>query len=491
MKRNIFVLLMLGALLFTVSCTGKSNDDPQPGGTQPDDPPKSAAEEALGFDREDHQGAEFQVLLNNYKDFFDLARDFDISAEPRDKVEEETFNRNRACEEYLGITLKYTPENGGWNGTMHQTVDRLFLGGDQTYDMVVMGMNTGIMNGTVGSFANVLDMDSVNTGHGWWLPDLDENVAINGKLILLAGDSCISTYGYLGCVFTNLTVAEDYNLETDFYQMVRDHKWTLETFFTLASQISVDRDGSGAVEGESAADVFGWANCGTGVRAMWSSCGIDLVQRDSNGDYFWRETLDQRAIQMAQLLADVNQADWNFYFGRVENGAQTAFTQNRTLFLTYFLYMAQNLTDMEHPYAILPMPLYDSTQEDYRSVSISAHNALFFLQNTKDPSLSGKVAEFMGWYGSERIIPEYYDNALKYRYSNLENNIEMLELIRDTRTACGNELFGVIGNGVGILPLSPANTEETGFYSNPVSVYQNQSSVLNITLRKYLDEYNY
>lgn len=153
--------------------------------------------------------------------------------------------------------------------------------------------------------------------------------------------------------------------------------------------------------------------------------------------------------------------------------------------------MAQNLTDMEHPYAILPMPLYDSTQEDYRSVSISAHNALFFLQNTKDPSLSGKVAEFMGWYGSERIIPEYYDNALKYRYSNLENNIEMLELIRDTRTACGNELFGVIGNGVGILPLSPANTEETGFYSNPVSVYQNQSSVLNITLRKYLDEYNY
>ena len=270
MKRNIFVLLMLGALLFTVSCTGKSNDDPQPGGTQPDDPPKSAAEEALGFDREDHQGAEFQVLLNNYKDFFDLARDFDISAEPRDKVEEETFNRNRACEEYLGITLKYTPENGGWNGTMHQTVDRLFLGGDQTYDMVVMGMNTGIMNGTVGSFANVLDMDSVNTGHGWWLPDLDENVAINGKLILLAGDSCISTYGYLGCVFTNLTVAEDYNLETDFYQMVRDHKWTLETFFTLASQISVDRDGSGAVEGESAADVFGWANCGTGVRAMWS-----------------------------------------------------------------------------------------------------------------------------------------------------------------------------------------------------------------------------
>ena len=113
MKRNIFVLLMLGALLFTVSCTGKSNDDPQPGGTQPDDPPKSAAEEALGFDREDHQGAEFQVLLNNYKDFFDLARDFDISAEPRDKVEEETFNRNRACEEYLGITLKYTPENGG------------------------------------------------------------------------------------------------------------------------------------------------------------------------------------------------------------------------------------------------------------------------------------------------------------------------------------------------------------------------------------------
>ena len=484
MKRVISGFLLLVLFLSAVSCRNSGGKADTGNGTTTGAEDEPAVAELLGFAREDNGGQTFNVLLSNNQDSV-MGSDFEASAESADKVEAATFNRNRACEEYLGITLKYTPENGGWNGTMHQTVDRLVFTGDQTYGMVVMGMNAGIMNGTVGSFANVLDMDYIDLSHSWWVPDLDENVAVNGKLILLAGDSCISTYGYLGCIFANLTVAQNYNVETDFYQTVRDREWTLETFLTIASQVSEDRDGDGEM------DVIGWANCQTGVRIMWSSCDLNLIRRDSNGEYYWPETLDQRSIQMAQRLADANKGEWNAYFSSAIDCAQDLSIPNRALFLSFCLFLSRNFTGIEDPYAILPMPLYDSSQENYLSVGISAYNALFFLTNTKNPDLSGKVAEFMGWYGSEHIIPEYYDNSLKYRYSNLENNIEMLELIRDTISASANETFGVIDDGVGILAMTAANTNETGFYSNPVSVYRNRSAVLNIALREYMSKYDH
>ena len=148
---------------------------------------------------------------------------------------------------------------------------------------------------------------------------------------------------------------------------------------------------------------------------------------------------------------------------------------------------------MQSDFAILPLPKYDREQSDYISTNVSAYNALFFLSSTANPDLSGKVAEFMGWYGKEYIIPAYYDNYLKLRSSNKEENIEMLDLIRDKLRVSPNELYGVIENVIGRTALTDENvlniTTEPPFYSNPVSQWEKITRVANKKIQEYIMKY--
>ena len=490
MKRILLVLLVLGMLTGVLfACKPKTPVNPVETGTA-----EIPAEDNPGFPKANYNDREFHVLVNNENEHFDMKSDF-IGAPDGNIVEQAIYRRTAACEEYLGIAIEYHEQNGAYNSGIIQALTNYIEAESCIYDMVAIGLNTGIRGQNISIFYNVLDMDSINVEHDWWVQDTVEQVSMNGQLYFLTGDVCTSTYGYLGCVFANLRVADDFRLGVDFYELVEDDQWTLDAFLSLFRDVSRDVDGT---DGISTNDVFGWANVSTGVRVMWSSCDMNLFVRDEVTEAFSLKTaLDDRMLTFVDQLKSAYELPNSFYFGdMIKAEADNAFIADRCLFYTYYVFKARsfNESNMTSSFAILPLPKYNEEQSNYISTNVSAYNALFFPSSITDPTLCGKVAEYMGWSGKRTVVPVYYDEFLKLRSTNKEENIAMLDLIRENLRITPNELYGVIDDVIGYTALTDRNvigaeSAPAPFYSNPVSQWKKISGLANKDLRAYILKY--
>ena len=231
MKKILLVLLSLILALSTLASCGPKKQQNEETGTVGEQ--EKTMSDLLGFESEYNGDAVFNILLNNSEGAFTMSRDFYADENESDAVSKEIISRNYACEDYLGIDINYIKSAGNWNSDMVQKIYNQVAGGSSEFDMVAMGLNTGIMGSYIDIYQNVLEINSVKVDHDWWVQEMAEQASVNGKLIFLSGDACLSTYAYLGCVFANLKVADDFSLETDFYELVEEGGWTLEEFFRL------------------------------------------------------------------------------------------------------------------------------------------------------------------------------------------------------------------------------------------------------------------
>lgn len=488
MKKIIPMILIL-SILFSVLVSCNMKKDPNSTDSSSDSQTTATVEtemktsDILGFDTEDNNYNDFIILQNTI-----YSNDFYAEKNSGSLVNDAVYERNLSCEEYLGITISYILEPGNWNSDMSQKIYNTVLSGTYAWDMVSMSLNGGILGGYVDCYMNVLEMDYINTEHSWWVQEMKEMVAVNDKMIFLTGDCSMSTYSCMGCVFANLDVAEQYGLNVDFYNLVSNGEWTLEKFISSYKGVLSDINGDGI---DYNTDTFGWANYGIGVRVLWSSCDMNLLEQGSDGTYTVKPTLEERVINFANQLMGAYKEPNSVYFQTNEQDVVSAFTNDRCLFVTHLLYMAEkfNQNNMESKYAILPMPKYDSEQKDYITANQSSYNVLFFPKTIASPELSAKVAEYMGWYGQKNVVPAYYDVTLKYRYNNVEKNVEMLDLIRENLRVTSNEVYGVVGDMIGLTAMTAKNTADTGFYSNPASVWKSKYSAYNEKLTAYINNY--
>ncbi len=497
MKRIFLCLLALVLLTSTllVSCGNKddkpvASDQVSAGGTTAD---------ILGFDKQNHD-RDFTILLNDKYSY--TKRDFLVDDYTSNGLSKVIYERNLACEDYLGIKIRIIPEDGSYNSEIINKLYTLVSSGSCEYDMVSMGLNTGIIGGYINIYQNIMKMDYVDLEHDWWVGDMVDQTCINNQLYFLTGDACLSTYTYIGCIFANLAVAEDYRVTVDFYDMVKKGDWTIDEFLRLGKLVESDDNGDGTLD--PLTETYGWCNHDIGVRLMWTSAGIEFIQRQPDGTFGLRSDLDSRILDLVDKFMTAyndprtatlvgNQNDKNMY---------EAFIDDRVFLVSTYLGQADNFksNNMDSPFAILPMPKYDANQTDYISVNMCAYNALFFPLTIPSPELSAQVAEFMGWYGQDKVVPEYYDVALKYRQNDVEANIEMLDLIRDKLIVSPNESYGCVhstGGASSIMYYTQLTDYTTGnkgdgsvaFYSNTSSIWKTNAPLISTAIKDYVFQY--
>ena len=478
MKKLLLILLTIALLLPATLLTSCEDKKKKPADTSTND--GNELSDVLGFGQQDNGNEEFTILLNNSLEINE--RDFKADANASDVVSKATYDRNLACEEYLGIALNYIPEAGNWNSGMPKKIQDAVDSGNCPYDMVVMGMNTGIIGGQISSYKNILEMDYINLSHSWWVQDLVEQNSINDQLYFISGDACVTTYAFIGCMYVNLDVASAFNINENFYELVKSGNWTMDKFYDLLKR--VERNNDGNPEFDPTKDTYGWCNYdASGVRLMWSSCDMNMIVREDDGRFVLRESLDDKMLTFISKLKD--HADTAPHSAYVPAGDEmyNAFVQNRVLFVSGMLSYMEKFKqhNIESAFAVLPLPKYDTNQEDYISTNFPSYNALYFPKIVNSPELSAQVAEYMGWYGQQHVIPAYYDEALKYRQNDDKANVEMIDLLRDTLRVTPNESYGVIGkteknSSVSIMSYTQATkyslTNPDGLYSNPGSFWE-------------------
>ena len=491
MKKLLLLLLTLSLVLSTVllaSCDSKKPPVVTDDETESTEESKEQTiEDILGFGEQNYN-EEFQIFLNNAYE-----GDFYAAETESDLVSVATYDRNLACEEFFGISIEYTKEPGNWNSGFPDKLYTLVMTGACDYDMVAMGLNTGLIGGHIDIYENILQMDQITPTHAWWVQDLIEQISINNQLYFIAGDAAVSSYQLIGCIFANLSVAENFNLDVDFYELVKSGNWTMAEFLRLFRLVGVDGNDDGKFD--SATETFGWANYGIGVRLMWSSCDINLIERQSDDTFAVRSGLDDRIVSFVSALKEAYDDPHHDYLGTTKP-AVDAFVTDRVLFVSGFLSLAENFKTegITSPYAILPMPKYDTQQADYISTNMPAYNVLYFPKNIPSLEMSAQVAEYMGWYGQEKIVPAYYDQTLMLRQNDVEANIEMLNMIRDNLRVTPNESYGTIGREGTDAPMyltqmTDSNCKDTAFYSVPSSVWKSSYPNFYSQISNYVFQY--
>ena len=460
-----------------------------------------SAADILGFDKQNNNDKVFTVFVNNT--YPSTERDFYVANSSENNLTKAIYERNVACEEYLGIKFDFKRDKGAYNSDLPKTLDTLIKGQACEYDMVAMGLNTGIAGNYINIYSNVMKMKYIDLNHEWWVQDMVEQTSINGQLYFLTGDACLSTYSYIGCILANLAVSDEWQTNTDLYQTVKDGDWTVDEMLRLAKMVGEDTDNNGAMESKTG-ETYGWCMHNVLVRLMWSSCNMELIVRNADGTFALRDSLDTRMMDFVTTLKNAyDDPHTDVVAGDMTAATDDAikdFVGDRVLFMSTYLETAEKMktNNMESPFAILPMPKYDDAQEDYISANIASYNALFFpisieSMDGKSAELSAMVAEFMGWQGKEKLVPEYYDVTMKYKNSDVSANIEMLDLIRDKLRVTPNESYGVISvSGVGAVMGWVQLTDyavKSGFYADPASHWQTNAPIVRSAIQTYVLQY--
>ena len=111
---------------------------------------------------------------------------------------------------------------------------------------------------------------------------------------------------------------------------------------------------------------------------------------------------------------------------------QKIFQEDRALIFAHDLRTSAKLRDMETDYGIVPYPKYDAQQEKYYSTATDIFSLMLFPSTVSDLDFVGCVTEAMCAVSSAKVIPAYYDIALKDKYNRDVQSAEMLDIIRDS-----------------------------------------------------------
>ena len=97
---------------------------------------------------------------------------------------------------------------------------------------------------------------------------------------------------------------------------------------------------------------------------------------------------------------------------------------------------------MKSNYSILPYPKYDETQESYFTASRNTHNAFSMPTTCANPEMAGAVLEALSASNYEKVLPTYFEVALKTKYASDNQTAKTFDIIHDSMVLDFGYVYG-------------------------------------------------
>ncbi len=446
MKKRILALLLFTAML--TSCVS-TMPDPAQEIADPKQNEETAVAEETAAETEPVDSLEARQLVDdelgsrsfNGATFTTLSCDENIydtsyyGEEIGNSIHDAVYARDRAVEERFDIKFNHNMVNWSEHANMFNNSVMAGIDEYQLYLGQAISASSMVPNDV---FLNWKDIPNINYDKPWYSKASNDALTINGKNYLLLGSMSISCLGYTYCMFMNLLEAGNLNLP-DIYETVNSGKWTYDTLYEYASTCNVDRDGDGKM-GEG--DFFGYATrLGDVPTYMWAF-DADIVNINNDGTFkvaFSDEKTVSTVEKMVALVKENNGTTMGdkaeAYTGGFLFHGGVEFTHGNALIATGFVKdaVSPGYLEMEEPYAIIPYPKFDETQQEYHTMSDGSFGIHCAPKTVQDTEMLGVIVEACNAEAWKTIEPAYYDTALKYRGARDEGSIAMLDLLLNAR----------------------------------------------------------
>ncbi len=338
-------------------------------------------------------------------------------------------------------------------------------------------------------YTNLYDVPYIkdNLAADFYFPDVVEELTVNDKLYFLVGDYSLSYWEFAYVLFFNKAIAENNNLE-DIYQLVRDGKWTYDKMAELSKGIWTDLNGDSYPDPE---DSFGYvSDIPNTTDALVAHFDVFLTGRNEKGDIIFDVDQGKMVSILEKFIEFKKSDDTHFVYTTSDmtldsNPADKIFREGRALFYPAMLNRAQEFRGMETDFGIVPYPKWNEQQEKYYTQAQDGYSVGVIPIDVTNLEKCGAVVDVLSALSSEKVIPAYYDMALKDKYSRDDDSAEMLDLIREGFSVNFGYFYGPT---LGCQNIFRNLIQQDN--SNFVSYYAVNSKGYDRNLKKMMDSYS-
>ena len=411
--RSITVILMVIAALAATSCGNTSTP------VNTDVTTEEVTTEA-SLPEYDFEGREYRILCRTDKDY-----EFNITGETGDIVDDAVYARNLKVNEEYNVSITPIMVDGDWNSRDIFTgaIAASVLSGSDDYDLIA-GYNAYITTLITQGYLTDLNELGIDFSSPWWYSGFNDNVEIAGQKYFCLGDASLTMWEDLEVVYFNKQIAEDYNIKSP-YEHVNEDSWTFDKLREYCLLVSDDLNGDSIMD----------------ENDQW---GMIFYNQRSLAPYFeisYCRTGDDGYPEICLFNENtVNAYDIMYDFLCVSNAAkqfapdidQKIFEEDRALFYQGPLRYAELFRDKTTDFGIVPFPKHDELQDRYYTTVVDDLSVFCIPTSAQDKEYCGIILDALCRESSELVIPQYYEKALKLKYSRDTDSEQMLNLIRDS-----------------------------------------------------------
>ncbi len=272
---------------------------------------------------------------------------------------------------------------------------------------------------TDGSCVDLLSLNNISIDREWWDQNAVNELVTNGKLYNVTGDLFYAHMQVVSFFMFNKRIANDYHID-DPYEYVYNDEWVSDVFIEMCAQTTHDLDGDGQKPG----DLYGVSLQNSTSYSFINGSGVKLVERDTNGDLVWTEDSD-RLVSVLDKYIDLYT---KYAYCRMRDGANainagvfTADYQDFPAGKSFFQWgtarrIAMSYRSMEDDFGILPIPKFDESQDRYyHDVNSYTGYSWMIPVSASDAEYSAYISDALAYYGSELIIPAFYEQCLEQK----------------------------------------------------------------------------
>jgi len=363
-----------------------------------------------------------------------------------DVVDDALYNRDLTVEQRLNVDINNIGESYTW-GTRNEYLNKIrssVQAGDGTYDIVSGQYATMPSLIAEGMYAELSQFGVLDFDKPWWVGDLIEQTAVNGKLYMATGDITTKTIKSVCCYFANKRLWEEYKLDNPI-ETVYAGKWTIDYTASIIKNTYRDLNGDGAKD---ASDQFGFINYNAnGATGYLSAFDLKVTTLNKSGYpelSLGEERVHDAVQKMCSFLHDNNEV----FTSNDHLANYQAFIEGRTLMINGFFQDAGNTyKEMPDDFYVLPYPKYDEAQKNYQTRLGEANTLFAITASCEDKEMTATVMEALASESYRQVSPAYYEVAMKVKYSRDDETAQMLDLIRENVVF---DLGSVYGLAIGV-----------------------------------------
>jgi len=397
-------------------------------------------------------------------------------------VNDAVYERNEMVAERLNVKIVgFAGEKWDAYNNAIASLRASIMSADGAYDAIA-GWSARIPSLSLeGLLLDLNEMPYLDLDQPWWNQSAVEELQIAGHLYFITGNIAKTMLSAM-CVYVfNQKVANDFDVE-NLYDVVNEHRWTIDYINELTANVYVDLDGDGQM---GTADLYGLTSSSVNdADGYMQGFRVSMISRDEAG----LPVLDVDTERFTTIVEKVYNLMWNNPGCYAITGDGTdlkPFSEDRALLSTTRISgIVGSLADMESDYGILPYPLLNDAQTEYGTRVQDALSLWCIPIDSKNPEMTSAVLEALAAQSYRTVTPAYFDVALKNRYSRDAQTAEMMDLIEQSVLINFESLYNEsIGNPWFVLrTLMPQKN------SNFASYWATNSKVITKMLQKAVEK---